>query len=98
MTNTTTVFLKENREEIINVLNNIISNMRGVTLKEAMVTFKNEMEKTNNNKTLSYFAVKELPQTQTKIEVVYSKPYSQSNHAKMVNYHGKEKARQLTSL
>lgn len=32
------------------------------------------------------------------IGVTYSKPYSESNHAKMVNYYGKEKANQLNNL
>ena len=32
------------------------------------------------------------------IGVTYTKPYSESNHAKKVNYYGKEKANQLNNL
>ena len=96
---TTEQYLRENREEIIRILNNTISLMRGVTLKQAMIVFKSKMEETNNNKTLSYFAVKQIEQTPLgKIGVIYSRPYSESNHAKMVNYYGKEKANQLSNL
>ena len=33
-----------------------------------------------------------------KIGVVYSRPYSESNHAKQVNYHGAQKAAMLNNI
>jgi len=97
MKNTET-YLKENRTEIVRVLTNMVSEMSGVTLKQLMTTFMSKMEETNNNTTLSYFAAKQVPQTFGEITTVYSKPYAESNHAKMINYHGKEKANQLMNI
>ncbi len=95
---TTRFYLKENREEIISILNSYVKNMSGVTLSQLMIAFKSKMEETNNNKTLSYFAAKQVSQTFTEIKTTYSKSYSESNHTKMVNYYGAEKANQLSNL
>lgn len=95
---TTAKYLKENREEIVTVLTDYQNDMVGVTLKQLMVVFKNKMKETNNNKTLSYFAASQAEQAECKIELTYSKPYSESKHAKMVNYHGSKKANQLINL
>ena len=95
---TTTKYLKENREEIITNLTGYQKNMTGVTLKQLMAAFKSKMLETKNNKTLSYFAASQVEEAPFTMESTYSKPYSQSNHAKMVNYHGSKKANQLMSL
>jgi len=95
---TTDKYLKENREEIINILKRYEVEMQGVTLNQLMIVFKNKMEETNNNKTLSYFAAKQIPQKFNEIKTTYSKSYNESNHAKMVNYHGKEKTEQLYNI
>lgn len=96
---TTEKYLKENRNEIIRILTGYVKEMRGVTLKQLMITFKNKMEETNNNKTRSYFAAKQIEQTPFgKIEVVYTKPYSESNHAKQVKYFGAEMTERLNNI
>jgi|GEM_PF-4071690 len=97
MTNTEK-YLKENRTQIVTILKKYVTEMSGVTLNQLMTAFKSKMEETNNNKTLSYFAAKQVPQTFGEIEVKYSKPYSESNHAKMVNYYGEEKSNQLMNI
>jgi len=93
---TTAQYLSENRETIIRVIKTQISSRSTLTLKDAMVVFMNKMEETNNSTTLSYGAVKEasnaLFQTGS-TSVVYSKPYSESNHAKQVAYFGAEQVK-----
>jgi hypothetical protein len=95
---TTATYLKNNRKEIVSILTNIVNSLSGVTLKQAMIVFKSEMKATDNNTTLSYFAVKQIEQTFGEIEVVYTKSYSESNHAKQVNYYGKDKTNQLNNI
>lgn len=94
----TAKYLKENREEIVTILTGIQKGMVGVTLKQLMLAFKSKMEETNNNKTLSYGAARQVEEAAFTMESTYSKPYSQSNHAKMVNYHGSKKANRLMNL
>lgn len=98
---TTAQYLSENRETIIRVIKTQISSRSTLTLKDAMVVFMDKMEETNNNATLSYGAVKEasnaLFQTGS-TSVVYSKPYSESNHAKQVAYFGAEITKQFKNI
>lgn len=93
---TTAEFLTANRETIIRVIKTKISSRSAFTLKDAMVVFMNKMEETNNNTTLSYGAVKEASNNnfQTgETSVSFSKPYSESNHAKQVAYFGADKVK-----
>ena len=96
---TTELFLKENRNEIVEKLNGIVTKKGYSSLKEAMIVFKAKMEASNNNAMIAYCAVHAItPSFGTKIEVVYSKPYSESNHAKQVKYFGSEKTTQLNDI
>lgn len=98
---TTAEFLTANRDKVINTIKSQISSRSTLTLKDAMIVFMNKMEETNNNTTLSYFAVKEASnnnfQTGT-TNTTFSQPYSESNHAKQVAYFGAEKTNQFKNL
>lgn len=103
-------FLTENREAVINFYNENekISRMYNVTLSAFMVDLMNNFRKitiveikgfTNTDLMLNLKeAVSRLGGNVDFGKVEYSTPYAQSNHAKMVNYHGKEKANKLINL
>jgi len=103
---TTKEFLTENREQVINFYNENVKGLYNTTLNAFMIDLMNNFKKItiveNLTKTDLFGnlnkAKSRLGSMNIKIGVTYSKPYSQSNHAKRVNYYGKEKANQLNNL
>ena len=103
---TTKEFLTENKEQVINYYNENIKGMYNTTLKKFMLDLMNNFRKItiveNLTKTDLFGNLKEtksrLGNMSVEIGITYSKPYSESNHSKMVNYYGKEKTNQLINL
>jgi len=103
---TTQIFLSENRKEVISFYNSNIKNDSNLSLKEFMIDLMNNFKHVvkhlelyaMHNLMMNMFQAQERIGINNEIGVSYSKPYSQSNHAKMVNYHGKDKANKLTNL
>lgn len=102
---TTKNFLTENREIVINYFNKNVKGYYNTTLNSFMVDLmKNfrkisilpELTKTDLNGNLKE-AVSRLGLMNVEIGVSYSKPYSKSNHAKAVAYHGKEKVQLMSN-
>ena len=100
---TTKKFLTENREQVINYFNENVKGHYNVTLNSFMVDLMKNFKKItivdSLTKTDLYGNLTEaksrLGLMDNEIEVVYSKPYSESNHAKQVHYFGKEKVNKL---
>lgn len=102
---TTQEFLSENRQEVINFYNEKVKNFHNVTLKDFMINLINGFEKITNGESLTKFdlfgnlqyAKSRLGMWDVAVETTYTKPYSESNHAKAVNYHGAEKVRMMSN-
>ena len=99
-------FLTDNREQVINFYNENVKGLYNTTLNAFMIDLMNNFRKItiveNLTKTDLFGNLNEaksrLGLMNVEIGVTYSKPYSESNHAKKVNYYGKEKANQLNNL
>ena len=91
-------WLSENRNQILDFYNALSENefFSGVSKKEfgtevfRAMGFNNVKSEKTAVKTLSHVLYR-LESKHTQIGVSYTKPYSESNHAKAVNYFGKEK-------
>lgn len=103
---TTKEFLTENREQVINYYNKNIKGSYNTTLNAFMLDLMNNFRKITIVENLTRTdlfgnlteAKNRLGLMIVEIGVTYSKPYSESNHAKRVKYYGKEKANQLNNL
>jgi len=103
---TTKEFLTENREQVISFYNENVKGKYNITIKAFMIDLMNNFRKItiveNLTKTDLFGNLNEaksrLGLMSVEIGGTYSKPYSESNHAKRVNYYGKEKANQLNNL
>lgn len=102
---TTQEFLSENRQEVINFYNEKVKKFHNVTLKDFMINLLNGFEKITNGESLTKFDLfGNLQDAKSKLGMwdvagatTYTKPYSESNHAKAVNYHGAEKVRMMSN-
>ena len=103
---TTKKFLTDNREQVINFYNENVKGLYSTTLNAFMIDLMNNFRKVtivdNLTKTDLFSNLNEaksrLGNMSVEIGVTYSKPYSESNHAKRVNYYGKEKVEQLNRI
>jgi len=103
---TTKDFLTDNREQVINFYNENVKGLYNTTLNAFMVDLMNNFRKItiveNLTKTDLFGNLNEaksrLGCMSVEIGVTYTKPYSESNHAKRVNYYGKEKVEQLNRI
>ena len=103
---TTKQFLTDNREQVINFYNKNIKGLYNTTLHNFMLDLMNNFRKItideDFDKTDLFGNLNEakdrLGLMDVEINVTYSKPYSESNHAKMINYYGKEKAEKLLNI
>jgi len=103
---TTKKFLTENRNQVITYFNENIKGYYNVTLNSFMVDLMNNFRKITivDNLTKTDLsgnlieAESRLGMMDIEIELTYSKPYSESNHAKQINYFGKEKVNQLNII
>jgi antitoxin component YwqK of YwqJK toxin-antitoxin module len=102
---TTQEFLKENREEVVNYYNDNIKNFHNITLKDFMLDVMNNFKKitiSEGLKKMDLFsnlqdAKSRLGTWDNQVAVTYTTPYSESNHAKAVAYHGADKVRMMSS-
>ena len=98
--------LTENRDTVINYYNSKIKGFYNITLKNFMLDVVNNFEKITTGEDYKKFDVygncqnaeSRLGLMDVEIGVSYSKPYSESNHAKAVNYFGKEKVNMMTNV
>lgn len=98
-------FLSENREMVIAEYNKLQNEkfFNGISMKQFGLDIFKAMS--NNNPRSEARAESLLPNvigmvyaSNSKCGVIYSTPYAESNHAKMANYHGTEKATQLSRI
>lgn len=102
----TKAFLTENRAEVIAYYDKNVAGIYDVTLRDFMSDLLANFRKITTGDDLKKFdlfgnmseAKSRLGLFSTPTAVTYSKPYSKSNHAKMVNYHGADKAAQLSRI
>lgn len=105
---TTKEFLTENREMVIEFYNKEIKDYWNISLGKFMLdvmsNFKKATKKEIKGYTMTDLKINLLDAKSRlgmfdKVEVVvkYSKPYSESNHAKAVAYHGKEKVQLMSN-
>lgn len=102
-------FLIENRERVISYYNEEVKDYWAISLKDFMLDLMNNFRKCTK-KEIEGFTRTDLKFNlddakgrlgcfdKTQIDVKYTKPYSESKHAKRVNYYGKEKSNQLNLL
>ena len=98
-------FLKENREEVITYYNSKIKGFYNIDLKDFMVDVLKNFRKitiSEGLKRMDLFANLEEAKSRLglfdcKIATEYSKPYSESNHAKAVAYFGADKVRMMSN-
>jgi len=98
-------FLKDNKEQVVKYYNSKIKGLYNVTLKYFMTDLLDKFEKITTDKELVKFdlfgnmerAKSRLGLMDVEIGVSYSKPYSESNHAKAVAYHGKDKVELMSN-
>jgi hypothetical protein len=90
-------WLAENRNQVLDFYNELSKEkfFSGVSLRDFGYEVYNGMKANNprSNKKAKQVLVSVLYNLEgkhTQIGVSYSKPYSESNHAKAVNYHGKK--------
>lgn len=104
---TTQEFLSENRTEVKNYFNTEISTYWTISLKDFMIDLMNNFRKISIKEEYTRMDLMgNLKETKSrlgsfdKVEVTntYSKPYSNSNHAKQVNYYGSEKVNQFKNI
>ena len=98
-------FLSENREEVINYFNNEVKNFWNISLKDFMIDLLSNFRKVTISEGLKRMdltanlkeAKSRLGCFDNETKVSYSKPYSESNHAKAVAYFGKEKVQLMSN-
>jgi hypothetical protein len=103
---TTQNFLSENRNSIITFYNSNIKGESDITLKEFMMKLMSSFNHvvkvvdiySKKNLFGNLFELQGIILSNVEIGVTYSKPYSQSNHAKQVNYYGIEKTNQFKNI
>ncbi len=99
---TTKEFLSENRDLVIRVYNANVKGKSNTTLKDFMLYLLNNYTGDFSDKNLTHNLFEAVEKTgaeiKTEITVKYTKPYSKSNHAKMVAYYGEEKTKQFYML
>lgn len=99
-------FLTDNREQVVIFYNKNVKGLYNTTLNAFMTDLRNNFRKITIVENLTKTdlhgnlieAKSRLGLMNIEIDITYSKPYSESNHAKRVNYYGKEKANQLNNL
>jgi hypothetical protein len=101
-------YLSENRERVIDYFNDNVKGYYNVSLKDfmvdLMVNFRKATKKEIEGYTLTDLsanltdAKSRLGLMDVETGVTYSKPYSESNHAKAVAYFGKEKAQLMSNV
>tara|TARA_R110000796_G_scaffold138689_1_gene254833 strand:- start:274 stop:612 length:339 start_codon:yes stop_codon:yes gene_type:complete len=102
---THTQFLKDNRQTVIDYYSDNVKGLYDTTLNAFMIDLMNNFRKItiveNLTRTDLFCNLSEaksrLGLMSVEIEVSYSKPYSESNHAKQANYYGKDKANQIAN-
>jgi hypothetical protein len=104
---TTQEFLSENRERVINFYNDNVNGLYNISLKDFMIDLMKNFRKATKKEIKGYTltdlsanltdAKSRLGLMDVEIEVSYSKPYSESNHAKAVAYFGKEKVQLMSN-
>jgi len=102
---TTQEFLKANREEVVNYYNSKIKGFYNVSLKDFMVDLMNNFRKITISEGLKRMdlmgnlqeAQSRLGTFDCEIGTTYTKPYSESNHAKAVAYFGADKVRMMSN-
>jgi lysyl-tRNA synthetase class II len=98
-------FLKANREEVVNFYNTKINGLYNISLKDFMVDLLNNFRKVTMSEGLKRMdLMANLQEAQirlgtfdVKIGVTYSKPYSESNHAKAVAYFGADQVKMMSN-
>jgi len=98
-------FLKDNKEQVVKYYNENVKGLYDVTLKDFMTDLLDNFKKITTTKELVKFdlfgnlqdAESRLGCKDVEIGVSYSKPYSESNHAKAVAYYGKEKVELMSN-
>jgi len=98
-------FLKDNKEQVVKYYNENVKGLYDVTLKDFMTDLLDNFRKITTTKELVKFdlfgnlqdAESRLGLMDVEIGVSYSKPYSESNHAKAVAYYGKEKVELMSN-
>lgn len=102
---TTQEFLSENRNTVISFYNSNIKGEDNISLKDFMIKLMNDFKHTvkvvdiysEKNLYANLFDVQYSIVENNEIGVSYSKPYSESNHAKAVAYFGKEKVQLMSN-
>ncbi len=104
---TTQNFLSENRERVINFYNDNVNGLYNISLKDFMIDLMKNFRKATKKEIIGYTltdlsanltdAKSRLGLMDVEIGVSYSKPYSESNHAKAVAYYGKEKVQLMSN-
>ena len=102
---TTQEFLKDNREEVVNYFNSKIKGFYNVSLKDFMLDLMNNFRKITISEGLKRMdlmanlqdAQSRLGTFDCEIGTTYTKPYSESNHAKAVAYFGADKVRMMSN-
>lgn len=102
---TTQEFLKANREEVVSFYNTNVQPLYAVTLKDFMVDLLNNFRKITSGEDFKKFDLMgNLQEAKSRLglfanstAVTYSTPYAQSNHAKAVNYFGKDKVNMISN-
>jgi GR25 family glycosyltransferase involved in LPS biosynthesis len=102
----TKAFLTENKVEVIAYYNKNVAGLYDVTLRDFMADLLANFRKITTGDDLKKFdlfgnmneAKSRLGLFSAPVSVDYSKPYAESNHAKMVNYYGADKAAQLSRI
>jgi hypothetical protein len=103
--NETKEFLTANRDEVVNFYNANVKGYYNVSLKDFMLNLMTNFRKITLGEGFKRFdlmgnlqeAKSRLGLFTCEVETSYSKPYSQSNHAKAVNYFGAEKVKMMSN-
>tara|TARA_R110000851_G_scaffold300803_1_gene457043 strand:- start:58 stop:384 length:327 start_codon:yes stop_codon:yes gene_type:complete len=98
-------WLTENRDTVIASYTRLTKEelFNNISLKTFMTeTFnsmvRNNIKSSNRASKMLSILITDVYNDNLKVAVTYSKPYSESNHAKQVNYFGAEKTNQLNNL
>lgn len=102
---TTKEFLSENRNEVISFYNSNIKSESNISLKDFMIALMKDYRQIAKSRELysdwtlmsNMFELQSKIGINAEIGVTYTKPYSESNHAKAVNYFGKEKVQLMSN-
>ncbi|MFD1292653.1 hypothetical protein ACFQ5N_02285 [Lutibacter holmesii] len=99
-------FLSDNRELVIRFYNGNIKNDTDLSLKDFMIMLMNDFKHivkvvdmySEKNLFANMFEIESSISDNYEIGTTFSTPYSESNHAKSVNYYGKNKTNQFNNL